>query len=110
MVSRLENGIRMTDIELPASQSTSITKAGYILAGAFLGYLVPWAVSVALARIFPRLELSVILLVSYLMYVPALMAVWGRRYLAIGIAIGAGLRLLPMLIAVVLSALVRYRI
>jgi len=67
-------------------------------------------VSVALARMFPRLELSVILLVSYLIYVPALMAVRGRRYLAIGIAFGAAVRSLPMLIAVVLWAVSRYRI
>jgi hypothetical protein len=98
------------DIDLPASPPSPITKAGYILVGAFLGYLVPWAVSFALARMFPQLRLSTMLLVSYVMCVPALIAVWGRRYLAIGIAIGAAERILPMLVAVVLWAVARYRI
>jgi len=82
----------MTDLDIRDLQLNPLTKAGYVLAGAFLGYLLPQMVGVALARMFPRLELSVMLLVSYSMYLPALMAVWGRRYLAIGVAVGNPLK------------------
>ena len=67
-------------------------------------------VSLALARMFPQLSLTVILLVSYGMYLPALMAVWGRRYLAIGIANGGVLRGAVFLFALLLWARVRFGI
>jgi hypothetical protein len=59
---------------------------------------------------FPQLSLTVILLVSYSMYLPALMAAWGRRYLAIGIATGALLRASLFILALALWAVARYRI